>query len=201
MSQRATPSQIEQVLDAIVADISLQVSRLFARGRDWAEEDETAKQAVAAHRLPAESVAAHSWHVADSVLMVGPLAFPQGLALDRAVALAVVHDKFTGGWDLASDLRAAGPGLARQKMSGDTLRASLAHLAQLPQSVIGPQADLLAEIAGNATNEARLVNAVDKLQAVVSLMARTGGQVGDDHLRFALSFTTPATVRHRGHGT
>jgi hypothetical protein len=67
--------------------------------------------------------------------------------------------------------------------------------------VIGPQADLLAEIAGNATNEARLVNAVDKLQAVVSLMARTGGQVGDDHLRFALSFTTPATVRHRGHGT
>jgi 5'-deoxynucleotidase YfbR-like HD superfamily hydrolase len=191
--RRPTAPQIDSFLNAIITDIALEVTRLSSRNRDWAADADAALRAVKAARLPTESLAGHCWHVADAVLLVGPVAFPGEFDLERAVTLSILHDKYTGGWDVVGEEGTTTFDFDHQDgQAAANIAAARSYLVHLPLSAIKPQLDLLAEMAENRSREARLVSAVDRLQGVISVMVRTRGDMSDDHIRFALSYSTPA---------
>jgi 5'-deoxynucleotidase YfbR-like HD superfamily hydrolase len=133
-------------------------------------------------KLPLESVAAHSWHVADAVLTVGPLAFEGRLNLGKTVALAVLHDKlemYIGDWDPVGDGSGKGthafdPVRRAEKQLAEE-RAAEEYLSRLPAGAQRTQAKLLGELAGGETDEARAVKALDKLQGLVYVTAKKAG--------------------------
>jgi putative hydrolase of HD superfamily len=115
-----------------------------------------------------ESVAAHALGVAALVLLLGPRVRP-ALDLDRAVALAVVHDFPEC---LTTDLPRAASRLlgARAKHALDRAAAQellAAHPAALAR---------WREAAGRGTREARFAALVDKLQ--LGLRARSYARAG-----------------------
>src|ERR1022692_3874259 len=99
-----TPSRAETELKADVQAIlwSMRLSSVtrFLDHRFWEPETTDAKRALQLEPRPRlESVAEHSWHVADSVLMLASR-FP-ALDANRCLTLAILHDKLeiiTGDW-------------------------------------------------------------------------------------------------------
>jgi 5'-deoxynucleotidase YfbR-like HD superfamily hydrolase len=197
MASRISPEQVEQTLDAMVESLRLESLRRFWQQKFFEEETEAAKRAIFVEGwLPLESVAAHSWHVADGVLLVCPLAFQGTLNLGKAVALAVLHDKMemvTGDWGPVGDGEGTGTHASHAARRAAKTAAVARYLASLPAAVSVPQAKLFAELAAGASDEARAVKAIDKLQGLVWVMVRKGGDISDEHLRFNLSYTTPVT--------
>ena len=198
---RLSEEDVELALDALAEGLKLQALRRFWGQVYWETETEAARTAVAAEgRLPLESVAAHSWHVADAVLVVGPLAFEGRLNLGKAVALAVMHDKlemFIGDWDPVGDGTGKGthafdPARRAEKQMAEE-RAAEEYLSRLPAGTQGPQARLLDELAAGVTDEARAVRALDKLQALVYLTVKKAGTSTDAGLRFLLTYEAPVT--------
>src|SRR5262249_53557932 len=98
----STPvSEINADIDAILDGFHLQEVRRYFHQVYWLEESETAARADAIERgLKLENVAAHSWHVADTVLLLADRF--EEINSDRALRLALLHDKlemYTGDFD------------------------------------------------------------------------------------------------------
>src|SRR4028119_1514345 len=92
------PDVVERDVEAILASLKLQQIKRFFRQRFWRVETMEAEFAAKVETPPRlESVADHSWHVADTALLLSGH-FPY-LDVGRCVMLAVIHDKleiFTG---------------------------------------------------------------------------------------------------------
>ena len=99
------PEDAEQDVDAMLASLSLQMVRRYMNQHHWYAESAAAEAADRAEPgLKLENVAAHSWHVADAVMLLAPL-FPE-VDQRHAVELAIVHDKLEL---LTGDLDPVGP--------------------------------------------------------------------------------------------
>jgi 5'-deoxynucleotidase YfbR-like HD superfamily hydrolase len=193
------PEEADQDVDAILASLSLQMVRRYMHQHHWYAETVAA---VAADRaepgLKLENVAAHSWHVADAVMLLAPL-FPQ-VNQPHAVELAIVHDKLEL---ITGDLDPVGPDgqgttshafhpAAREEKTRLELRALDQYLAHLRGEVRERQRRLLIETIEGESVEARLVKAIDKLQALAFVVAKKAGDMTDEHLSFSLRYSFKA---------
>lgn len=147
-----------------------------------------------------ESVADHSWHLADSVLLIAPR-FPY-LDVGHCVELAVLHDKLEI-WcqdisplgNAASDecqahnSSAFNHEIARSKHKRER-EAARYYISTLQGSTQHLQRRLITEILRDATVAARFVRALDKLQVFVFLISRKEGRMEDEHLIFNLEYAT-----------
>src|SRR5262245_28450212 len=83
---------VKRDIDVMLWSMHLQRVRRFFHQRFWEAETRNAEYATLVEPFPRlESVAEHSWHVADTILLLGRHFSP--LNLDRCIRLALLHDK------------------------------------------------------------------------------------------------------------
>lgn len=189
----------EQDIDAMLCSLNLQLIRRYMNQRHWGEESEAAHAADRAEPgLKLENVAAHSWHVADATMLLAPN-FPE-VDQRHAIQLAIVHDKLellTGdfnpvGTDGQGTYSHAFDSRAQAEKTQIELRALTKYLNILREPVRNQQRALILETIQGETTEARLVKAVDKLQALSFVLTKKAGNMTDDHLLFSLRYSFKA---------
>lgn len=193
------PADAEQDVEVLLSSLNLQLVRRYMDQHHWHEESAAARAADRAEPgLKLENVAAHSWHVADAVMLLAPL-FPS-VDQSHAVELAIVHDKlelFTGDFDpVGPDGQGttshAFNSAARAEKTRVELQALEKYLSHLRGLARERQRQLISETILCETAEARLVKAVDKLQALAFVVAKKAGDMTDEHLSFSLRYSHKA---------
>lgn len=193
-------TDIDRDIDVILWSVRLASIRRYFHQPFWREETADAEYAARIESYPRlESVAEHSWHVADIVLLLAPH-FPD-LNVSRCVQLAILHDKLeiiTG--DL-SPVDRSGTGASTHAFNEHKQVAKMVseeealelYLRRLRPSTREFQKNALLEILGGATLEARFVKAVDKLQALGFVFLKKNGDFKDKHLSFTLRYAEKIT--------
>jgi 5'-deoxynucleotidase YfbR-like HD superfamily hydrolase len=194
----ATPDD-EADVDALENAFKLHCVRRYFHQVYWRRESEAAASAdIFEPDLKLENVAAHSWHVADAVLLFADRF--DNLCGDRALRLAILHDKleiYTGDFDPVGasgegkDTHAFDP-TARVRKALLEQAALKEYLGLLRPSAREKQEALIEENLAGVTAEARFVKAVDKLQALAFVNEKKQGDVFDAHLLFSLRYSLRA---------
>jgi 5'-deoxynucleotidase YfbR-like HD superfamily hydrolase len=186
---------VAQIISAMLWSAELQTVKRYYDMTFW--EDETAEERDAESVLSGprlESVADHSWHLCDCVLLL------QGhfnyLDLGRCLTMAVVHDKAEIGTGDISPM--GGSGTGRDGTAFDAGRAEAkdrderttvgAYLDSLPAESARAQRAAFDEYLERRTAEARFVYVLDKMQVFTWLIRRKQGRMSDEHLRFSLRY-------------
>lgn len=198
-----TPSEadVEQDIDVILWSVRLASIRRYFHQPFWKDESTDAEYANRVESYPRlESVAEHSWHVADIVLLLAPH-FP-AVNISRCAQLAILHDKLeiiTG--DL-SPVDRSGTGASTHAFNEQKQVVKLMseeealelYLRRLRPSARELQRNALLEILAGTTLEARFVKAVDKLQALGFILLKKDGDFKDKHLTFSLRYAQKITL-------
>jgi putative hydrolase of HD superfamily len=204
---RTLPRFTEAEADITVmrASLGLQMIRRYLDQQHWTQESTIAHAADAVEPgLKLENVAAHSWHVADAALLLASH-FPH-LRLDRALQLAILHDKLeliTGDFDpvgtdgQGGDSHAFNPAAGQSKIRAELLALDQ-YIASLREPARTQQRELMLDVIHIASDEARFVMAVDKLQALTYVLEKKDGKITDDHLVFSLRYSAKAVEYFSG---
>jgi 5'-deoxynucleotidase YfbR-like HD superfamily hydrolase len=185
-------------VDAMIDAFRLQTVRRYFHQVHWSDETNAALRADAIEPgLKLENVAAHSWHVADAVLLLSDRF--EHLSSERALRLAILHDKlemYTGDFDpvgtdgKGNHTHAFDPSAQARKTVLE--RQALAeYLKGLRPSAREAQRALIEENLLASTREARFVKAVVKLQALAFIHEKKNGSISDEHLIF--DWNSPGT--------
>ncbi len=128
------------------------------------------RQTTLADASRQENDAEHSWHLAMMALLLAEYA-PQPLDLQRATAMALVHDiiEIDAGDSFCYDAEAMRTKAAREA------RAATRLYAMLPDDQACALRALWDEFEAGLTNEARYVGALDRLQPLLLNYASAGG--------------------------
>ncbi len=194
-SPEPSDDDVRQDVDTLLWSLRLHGVRRFYRQRFWETEAKEAEYADRIEPWPKlESVSEHSWHVADSVLLLAPH-FGR-LDRGRCLEMAILHDKLEiligdfspvgrkgDGWDS----HAFDPTLRIEK-NGEERGALVRYLARLRPSLRGEQCGLFEEVLSGKTREAKFVKAVDKLQAFAFVVTKKAGKFANRHLQFTLRY-------------
>ncbi len=197
VTEQAAPSIDEARLDAsaILASFQLQTIRRYFNQIHWLSETAEAINSDAVEPgLKLESVAAHSWHVADTALLVAP--HFGWIDLSRVTSLAILHDKLEiiigdydpvgrDGW--GTETHAFHP-RAKQVKRDAELRALEIYLSNLRPSARDFQRRVLMEVIEGRTQEALFVKAIDKIQALSYVIKKKNGNITDEHIAFSLRY-------------
>jgi putative hydrolase of HD superfamily len=191
-----TVSDAQRDLDAIAWSMRLASVRRYFHQRFWEAETKEAEYASRIEPDPRlETVAEHSWHVADSILILAPR-FPE-IDLGRALALSVLHDKMEiriGDW---SPVARNGTGdqthafdAEKRKSKDEAERQAIEqYLKELGTAAAETQQSMFHELLEGRTDEAKFVKAVDKLQALVYVVAKKSGRMTKQHLQFTMRYS------------
>lgn len=186
-------------IDIMLWSMRLCSIRRYFHQRFWEAETQDAEYAARVESNPRlESVAEHSWHVADTVLILGEH-FPQ-LNVDRCLKLAILHDKMEiiigdknpVGRDGAGKTTHAFNVVKRRQKDITERKAISIYLSSLRASARKSQSAALHEILEGKTEESRFVKAVDKLQALSYVLLKKRGDFKDKHLKFTLRYSEKA---------
>jgi 5'-deoxynucleotidase YfbR-like HD superfamily hydrolase len=196
----------------VIADVhvmlwsaQLHLVRRFFHQRFWEDETQAAKFAdLLEPGFKLESVSAHSWHVADTVLLL--LSRFPSLNRLRCLEIALLHDKLeiiTGdlspvGRDGTGSKTHAFSEAARRLKASDEQRAAELYLERLRPAARAEQRAILTEAIGGSTPEARFVKAVDKLQAFAFVLLKKDGNLSDRHIKFTLRYAAKARDYYAG---
>jgi 5'-deoxynucleotidase YfbR-like HD superfamily hydrolase len=193
------PAEVKRDIDVVLWSMKLCFIRRYFHQRFWERETMEAEYAARIEPFPRlETVAEHSWHVADTVLLLGGH-FPS-LNVDRSVRLAILHDKMEISIGDKNPVGKNGTGESthafntdRQASKESSERYAIErYLARIRPSAVPDQRALLIEVLEGRTPEARFVKAVDKLQALAFVMVKKRGLMLDKHLSFTLKYSEKA---------
>jgi 5'-deoxynucleotidase YfbR-like HD superfamily hydrolase len=206
--QKADPPAKEiakRDIDMMMWSMRLCSIRRYFHQRFWEKETSEAEFAEKIEPLPRlESVAEHSWHVADTVLLlVGH--FPE-LDASRCTLMAILHDKME---ILIGDYNPVGrDGTGRSTHAFNTRSmlsksakeqaAIVNYLSRLRPDVREGQAKTLYDLLDGSCAEARFVKAVDKLQALAFVVAKKRGELIDRHLEFTMAYSEKVVIYYPG---
>ena len=188
-------------IEFFIWSMKLYKIRRYNKQRFWTEESRDAFYASkieGGYRL--ESVAEHSWHVADCCLaLLGR--FPS-LNERRVLELAIVHDKLeiiTGdenpigrdGTGLKTHAFNTSVGLDKAERETKALQEMMAltnheYAARLE--------GMLKEYSNCTSDEAKFVKAVDKLQPLFYIIEKKQGILEDKHISFTFKYADKALV-------
>jgi 5'-deoxynucleotidase YfbR-like HD superfamily hydrolase len=200
IAPEASLSEIEADIATIVWSLKLHGIRRYFHHRFWEEESRAAEFADRIEpELKLESVSAHSWHVADCILLLADH-FPY---LDRGhcIELAILHDKLeilTGdkspiGRDGSGNKAHAFCVEAQQSKERDEWDALDQYLSKIRQGARLTQRVLLSELIDGHSLNARFVKAVDKLQAFAYVHSKKDGDMSNRHIVTTLRYTAKTT--------
>lgn len=190
---------MESDVRTILWSAGLASVRRFHRQPFWEDEGaaaDRASQVEGPTRL--ESVADHSWKVADAVLLLSD--HFDWIDHCRALELALLHDKLellTG--DL-SPIDADGTGRTTHAFNEERAAAKRqSELAALEryEDMLRPaarnrQSGMLRELILESSEEARFVKAVDKLASLVFVIQAKRGRLDPRHVEFTLAYSAKA---------
>lgn len=191
-----TAEDVRSDIDVLLWSMKLSSVRRFFHQRFWEDETADAEYASRIEAFPRlESVAEHSWHVADAVLLLGPH-FSE-VDIGRCLALAILHDKLeiiTGdrnpigrdGTGAATHAFDEGARLRKEALESDALEV---YLGKLRHSARHIHAEAFGELGNRNNVNARFVRAVDKLQALAFVILKKKGNLEDRHLDFTLRYS------------
>jgi 5'-deoxynucleotidase YfbR-like HD superfamily hydrolase len=189
-------AEIISDIDTVLWGMKLYKIRRFWKQKFWERESLEAEFADRLEPFPRlESVAEHSWHVADTVLLLG--GHFETLDVDKSVRLAILHDKMEILIGDRSPVGRHGTGASthafnlEKKLSKDeSERRAVAHyVGRLRLAVRNSQRSDLLELLDGHTREVKFVKAVDKLQALAFVLLKKRGAFEDAHLRFTLRYS------------
>jgi 5'-deoxynucleotidase YfbR-like HD superfamily hydrolase len=204
-----SPDDAKRDVDVVLWSMKLCSIRRYFHQRFWESETEDAEYAEKVEPMPRlETVAEHSWHVADTVLLLADH-FPD-LDPVHCAQLAILHDKMEISIGDYNPVGRDGTGRSThafnaQKKLGKaaTERAAINHyLSRLRPAARKRQSDALFELLEGATREARFVKAVDKFQAFAFVLVKKRGELSDKHLEFTMQYSEkiifyfPRLARH-----
>jgi 5'-deoxynucleotidase YfbR-like HD superfamily hydrolase len=193
---RPTDAEVAADIFALIEAFALQQIRRYFHHRFWENESIEAEFADRAEPgVKLENVAAHSWHVADATLLL--LGHFEWLDRERCLALAILHDKlemYTGdanpvGRDGTGSTTHAFDEQAKLIKNEKERNALLQYTSSLRSEVAESQARLLMEIIEGTSEEARLIKAIDRLQALAFVHVKKRGDLLDSHVRFTLRYS------------
>lgn len=199
LSYEIDPEEIKKDIDVILWSINLEKERRFFHIRFWTDETQASEFARKVEPDPRlESVADHSWHVCDIILLIGRH-FPE-LKIDKCLKLAIIHDKmeiFTGD---SNPIGKDGTGIKTYAFDCEMQiikemneqQAIEKYLSMLPCSAQDEQRKLFSELLELSTYESKFVKAIDKLQALAYIYKKKEGIIKDKHLRFSITYAGKA---------
>jgi len=190
------PADVDRDLDLLLESFKLHGIRRFFHQRFFEEETRAAEYASRVEVAPRlETVAEHSWQVADAVMLLCPQ-FPQ-LDLARTVQLAVLHDKTeiyigdidpigrdgTGRKSHAFNVEAKAKKQEKERAAIDR------YTSRLPPSTRSHQRSLLLEAMDCATPEAKFMKSIDKLAAISFILLKKQGRIEDKQIQLVYHLT------------
>jgi len=189
--------EVKSDIDMVIKASGLSESLRFNCYKYWEEESLENRfcEKILAGKPRLESVAEHSWHLSDMVLLIAPR-FPL-LDVMRCAALAILHDKLELWTNDISPLGQDGTGKstfafndakAKRKFKNE-LSAAERYLEKLGHQTRLLQEPLIREILEDETVEAKFVRAMDKLQVYVFLLRRKRGDMRDEHIAFNIRYS------------
>ncbi|WP_350334323.1 HD domain-containing protein [Coralliovum pocilloporae] len=185
--------EVRQDVDQIYKLFDLERTIRFFGQRYW--ESESRFESARPGLLQLENVAAHSFQVANTVMLLGGR-FPN-LDVSRAIELAIVHDQLemitgdkdpVGRYGDGSDTHAFGVS-EREAKTAEEEAALTDFVSNLAPSAAGCYYDLISEVTAEKTIEAKFVKAVDKLQALAFVRVKKVGDIGPSHLSFTIRYS------------
>jgi 5'-deoxynucleotidase YfbR-like HD superfamily hydrolase len=192
---------VKQDIRNMLWSMKLCFKRRFFHQEFWEKETRDAEYASLIEGFPRlETVAEHSWLVADTVLLLAPH-FPS-LDLGRCLKLAVLHDKMeittedknpVGRRRDGTSTHAFNKAKQREKALAEINAIDMYILKLRPSLREEQRADLLEGLEG-LSQEALFVKAVDKLQALAFVILKKKGNVDDRHITFTLKYSAKAVT-------
>lgn len=193
--------QVSRDVDLILWSARLCDIYRFRDNPFWRREARDADYAARVEPAPRiESVADHSWHIADIVLVIAPRF--ENLDIGRCLGLAVLHDKLeiiTGDKSaLGRSLRDPGEhthAFDAQKREEKHLedREALNRYAEMLEGKARYlQRDLIEDLLDSKSAEALFVKALDKLHPLTFILRKKKGDMRDAHLRFTIRYAATA---------
>lgn len=192
-------NEVKQDVDIMMWSMRLQKIRRFFHLKFWEQETRDSEYAIKVEPNPRlESVADHSWHLADIILLIGRhYAF---LDINKCIKLAILHDKLE---ILTGDLKPIGrDGTGTKTYAFDETQqfnkkmtereAMQKYLSMLAPSAHPEQSALLDEIIECTAPEALFVKAIDKIQTLLYIYIKKKGNIDDKHLKFSLEYAEKA---------
>lgn len=197
-------SDVEKEIDLILWSAQLKEVYRYQKQRFWEQETAEHEQALQCYsnhspteKLPTcENDAAHSWHMADMAITIGPH-FPD-LDIGRCVMLAIIHDKLEIITDDADPLGKSGDGKDTHAFNADMkalkrereLKAFEEYQAKLSAATRPLQQGLFEEERALDTQESKFIKALDRLQPLTYILKRKNGNMHDDHIAFTINYTS-----------
>ena len=202
MKSNLSRDEVRKDVDLMLWAADLAMIRRYLDMTYWeleAREEYLADSARSGPRL--ESVADHSWHLCDCILLLSPR-FP-GLDSNKCLQLAVLHDKLElligdlspmGQSGTGHDGTAYNSSLASAKRAAE-IEALSEYVAALPEEVARAQRSLLEDYLHERSPEAKFVRAVDRLQVYTWLIRKKGGRITNAHLTFSIRYLREGVAR------
>jgi 5'-deoxynucleotidase YfbR-like HD superfamily hydrolase len=193
--KRPTHDSINSDIDSILWSFRLQKIRRFAKQKYWKKESIDAEYADRLEPvLRLETVAEHSWTVADTTLLLAPY-FPY-INSERAIKLAVLHDKMEIITGDPSPVGRDGTGknahafnLEKYHEKNEQERHALnLYLNIIRAEIRSEQRSLILESMAAESPESRLVKGIDKLQSTAFILIKKAGNMEDKHIDFLVNF-------------
>ena|SRR5436190_2062228 len=188
-------------VSVILWSLRFQTLRRFKNQRFWEEETRDSDYADRVEHMPRlESLADHSWHIADIVLLIAPHFV--SLDMGRCVQMAVLHDKLELIMGDKNPLGRDGTGNKTHAFNelkrADKDRLERAafddYVRKIGQDTRIVQAPIFEELFEKKSQEARFLLGIDKLQPLTYIIAKKQGKVDDDHLLFTLLYSRKAVT-------
>ncbi len=183
-------------VEAMIESFRVQKTRRYFKQKYW---DVESREAIYSKRIEGplrlEDVAAHSWHVADTVLLL--IEHFDWLNPQRCLEVALIHDKlemYTGdfnpvGRDGKGSKTHAYNLDAQSKKTRVEEEALQHHLLKLRPHVREHYKSIFSEAIRCKTQESLFVKAIDKLQAFAYVHVKKDGYLSDNHILFTLPYS------------
>lgn len=190
------PKDVDRDVDVIVWAMGLHNIRRYFHQRFWEEETRASEFAARIESFPRlESVAEHSWHLAYICMLLAPR--QSDLDQAKVLRIATVHDILEIISGDVSPIGRDGTGrathafnqqVAQQRAAAEEL-ALAKYLERVPLDSMRAQRDLIDDYRDGGSPEAKFVKSVDKLQTLVFVLLKKGGDMEDKHIRFTLNYS------------
>ncbi|MES0863261.1 HD domain-containing protein [Ruegeria sp. SCPT10] len=192
-SSSVADAEARQDVDQIYKLFDLERTIRFFGQRYW--ENESRFESARPGLLQLENVAAHSFQVANTVMLLGSR-FPN-LDIAKAIELAIVHDQLemitgdkdpVGRYGDGSDTHAFSVS-EREAKTAEEAAALKDFASNLAPNAAVLYYDLISEATAEKTLEAKFVKAIDKLQALAFVRVKKVGDLGPSHLSFTIRYS------------
>ncbi len=189
--------RVKKDIDNMFFSIKLEREKRYFKMRYWeieSREAEYAEKITGSIRL--ESVAEHSWHMCDIILLIYDN-FKNDIDLSMALKLAIIHDKLEILTGDRSPLGRDGTGKKAHGFNEDMQRSKTKEelenleyfIEKIPQEIKEEQRELFLDIIFERTKEAKFVKAVDKLQSIIFITDKKKGDLSDEYLQFVVNYS------------